>query len=116
MPLFPKGAKDFFLFVKDDPAEAADLLVDIVQNRIPRKFGFHPLDDVQVLSPMYRGAVGVANLNARLQAALNPPGANKPERRVGGRVFRVGDRVIQLRNNYNLDVFNGDVGRMPLTP
>jgi len=103
MPLFPKGAKDFFLFVKDDPAEAADLLVDIVQNRIPRKFGFHPLDDVQVLSPMYRGAVGVANLNARLQAALNPPGANKPERRVGGRVFRVGDRVIQLRNNYNLD-------------
>ena len=112
MPLFPKGAKDFFLFVKDDPAEAADLLVDIVQNRIPRKFGFHPLDDVQVLSPMYRGAVGIANLNARLQAALNPPGANKPERRVGGRVFRVGDRVIQLRNNYNLDVFNGDVGRI----
>ncbi|MCR4405828.1 MAG: ATP-dependent RecD-like DNA helicase [Anaerolineae bacterium] len=112
MPLFPKGARDFFLFVKDDPDEAADLLVDIVQNRIPRKFGFRPLDDVQVLSPMYRGAVGVANLNARLQAALNPPGPHKPERRVGGRVFRVGDRVIQLRNNYDLEVFNGDVGRI----
>jgi exodeoxyribonuclease V alpha subunit len=112
MPLFPKGAKDFFLFVKDDPQEAADLLVDVVQNRIPRKFGFRPLDDVQVLSPMYRGAVGVANLNERLQTALNPPAANKPERRIGGRVFRVGDRVIQLRNNYDLDVFNGDVGRI----
>lgn len=112
MPFFPKGARDFFLFVKDDPEEAADLLVDIVQNRIPRKFGFRPLDDIQVLSPMYRGAVGVANLNARLQAALNPPGPHKPERRVGGRVFRVGDRVIQLRNNYDLEVFNGDVGRI----
>lgn len=112
MPLFPKGTRDFFLFVKDDPEEAADLLVDIVQNRIPRKFRFRPLDDVQVLSPMYRGAVGVANLNARLQAALNPPEAHKPERRVGGRVFRIGDRVIQLRNNYDLDVFNGDVGRI----
>jgi len=112
MPLFPKGTRDFFLFVQDDPEEAADLLVDIVQNRIPHKFGFRPLDDVQVLSPMYRGAVGVANLNARLQAALNPPGAHKVERRVGGRVFRVGDRVIQLRNNYDLDVFNGDVGHI----
>ncbi|MBC7251644.1 MAG: ATP-dependent RecD-like DNA helicase [Anaerolineae bacterium] len=112
MPLFPKRARDFFLFVKDDPQEAADLLVDIVQNRIPRKFGLRPLEDIQVLSPMYRGAVGVSNLNARLQAALNPPAENKSERRLGGRVFREGDRVIQLRNNYDLEVFNGDVGRI----
>ncbi len=110
MPLFPRDASDFFLFVQDDPEQAADLIVDIVQNRIPRKFGYNPLRDVQVLSPMYRGAVGVHNLNARLQAALNPPSPRKPERRLSGRVFRVGDRVIQLRNNYDLDVYNGDVG------
>ncbi|MBN1582479.1 MAG: ATP-dependent RecD-like DNA helicase [Anaerolineae bacterium] len=112
MPLFDKPAADFFLFVLDDPDKAADMIVDIVQNRIPRKFGYDPLDDVQVLSPMYRGAVGVSNLNARLQAALNPLVPNKQERRLGERAFRSGDKVIQLRNNYDLDVYNGDVGRI----
>jgi exodeoxyribonuclease V alpha subunit len=111
-PHFPQDATDFFLFVQDDPEAAADLIVDVVQNRIPRKFGFDPLRDVQVLSPMYRGAVGVGNLNHRLQDALNPAAPNKPERRLGGRAFRQGDRVIQLRNNYDLNVFNGDVGRI----
>jgi len=112
LPRFPKDAADFFLFVQPDPEAAADLIVDIVQNRIPHKFGLDPLNDVQVLSPMYRGAVGVGNLNHRLQAALNPPTPNKPERGLAGRAFREGDRVIQLRNNYDLNVFNGDVGRI----
>lgn len=112
MPRFPKDATDCFLFVESDPEAAADLIVDVVQHRIPRKFGLHPLNDVQVLSPMYRGAVGVGNLNQRLQAALNPPGPKKSERRLGGRAFREGDRVIQLRNNYDLNVFNGDVGHI----
>ncbi len=127
MPEFRKDALDFFLFAEDDPERAADLVVDIVQNRIPRKFGLDPVDDVQVLSPMYRGAVGVANLNARLQEALNPasPPAGKAEwragprplseeqgARTGGRVFRVGDKVMQIRNNYDRDVFNGDIGRL----
>ena len=112
MPLFPRDATDFFLFVESDPEAAAGLIVDIVQHRIPQKFGLHPLNDVQVLSPMYRGAVGVGNLNQQLQAALNPPAPDKPERRLGGRAFREGDRVIQLRNNYDLNVFNGDVGRI----
>jgi len=112
MPQFPQDARDWFLFVESDPEAAADLIVDIVQNRIPRKFGLDPLNDVQVLSPMYRGAVGVGNLNHRLQAALNPPAPNRPERRLLGRAFRQGDRVIQLRNNYDLNVFNGDVGRI----
>jgi exodeoxyribonuclease V alpha subunit len=61
---------------------------------------------------MYRGAVGVSNLNERLQAALNPPSPKKAERSLGGRAFRVGDKVIQLRNNYDLDVYNGDIGRI----
>jgi exodeoxyribonuclease V alpha subunit len=112
LPTFRKTATDFFLFGQDDPDKAADLIVDIVQRRIPRKFGLNPMDDIQVLSPMYRGAVGVSNLNERLQAALNPPSPKKAERRLSGRAFRAGDRVIQLRNNYDLDVFNGDVGRI----
>lgn len=112
MPRFPRDAADFFLFVQEDPEAAAGLIVDIVQNRIPRKFGLDSPNDVQVLSPMYRGAVGVGNLNQRLQATLNPPAPNKPERHLAGRAFREGDRVIQLRNNYDLNVFNGDVGRI----
>ena len=110
MPAFAKTATDFYLFVQDDPDAAADLVVDIVKNRIPRRFGYDPMEDIQVLSPMYRGAVGVSNLNERLQAALNPPSPGKAERRFSGRAFRTGDRVIQLRNNYDLDVFNGDLG------
>ncbi len=111
-PIFAREAKDFFLFVQEDPEEAAELLVDIVQRRIPRRFGYDPVDDVQVLSPMYRGPVGVSNLNARLQLVLNPPGAKKLERRFGGRIFRLGDKVMQIRNNYDKEVFNGDMGRV----
>jgi exodeoxyribonuclease V alpha subunit len=111
MPETPKEATDFFLFVKEEPAEAADLLVDIVKNRIPDKFHFHPFDDIQVLSPMYNGSVGVSNLNLLLQQALNPPG-RKPERRLGGRIFRTGDKVMQTVNNYDKNVYNGDIGRI----
>ncbi|HET89155.1 MAG TPA: ATP-dependent RecD-like DNA helicase [Chloroflexi bacterium] len=103
---------DFYFFSNQDPQQAADLLVDIVQHRIPRKFSLHPIDEVQVLAPMYRGACGVANLNSQLQAALNPPAPGKAERRLGGRVFRVGDKVMQTRNNYEQDVYNGDIGRV----
>jgi exodeoxyribonuclease V alpha subunit len=103
---------DFYFFSKHDPEEAADLLVDVVQRRIPEKFGFDPLDEVQVLAPMYRGACGVANLNNRLQEALNPASPKKPERRLGGRLFRVGDKVMQIRNDYLKEVYNGDIGRI----
>ena len=108
-PDFPKGARDFFMFTKDDPDEAAALVVDLVSSRIPKKFGLKP-SDIQVLAPMYRGAAGVMNLNLLLQAALNPPAPAKPERKMGGTLFRVGDRVMQTRNNYDKDVFNGDIG------
>ncbi len=89
-----------------------NLLVDMVQKRVPHKFGLDPLDDIQVLAPMYNGAVGVSNLNVLLQAALNPPGGKKAERRLGGRVFRVGDKVMQTVNNYDKNVYNGDIGRI----
>ncbi len=112
MPITPNDAKDYFLFVVEDPEEAANWVVDVVQNRIPAKFGLNPVDEVQVLSPMYRGAVGVANLNTRLQEALNPASAKKGERKLSGRIFRVGDKLMATRNNYDKDTFNGDIGRL----
>lgn len=104
--------EDFYFFSKKDPEKAADLLVDIVQRRVPQKFGLDSVDELQVLAPMYRGACGVANLNTRLQQALNPASPRKAERRLGGRTFRVGDKVMQTRNNYVRDVYNGDIGRV----
>lgn len=103
---------DFYFFSREEPEEAAELLIDIVKRRIPRKFGLDPLDDVQVMAPMYRGACGVSNLNEMLQEALNPASPRKRERRLGGRVFRVGDKVMQTRNNYDKDVYNGDIGHV----
>jgi exodeoxyribonuclease V alpha subunit len=111
MPESPKEASDFFLFVKEDPVEAAELLVDVVKKRVPHRFGLDPFDDIQVISPMYRGAAGVSNLNDKLQISLNPP-VRKAERRLGGRVFRVGDKVMQTVNNYDKNVYNGDIGRV----
>lgn len=112
MPETPPDGKDFFIFVKQEPAETAELLVDIVKNRLPHKFHLDPLDDIQVLAPMYNGLVGVTQLNEALQAALNPGNGRKPERRLGGRIFRVGDKVMQTVNNYDKSVYNGDIGRI----
>lgn len=112
MPVLDRASDDFFLFPAEGADDAADWVVDVVATRIPRRFGLDPLRDVQVLSPMHRGAAGVAALNERLQAALNPPDAGKPEVRFAGRVFRLGDKLMQIRNNYDKDVFNGDVGRL----
>ncbi len=112
VPLFLKSATDFYLFPSDDAERAADLVVDLVQNRIPRRFGLDPMDDIQVLSPLHRGAAGVGELNRRLQVALNPAAEGRAERRQGAQVFRVGDRVMQVRNNYDKEVFNGDMGRI----
>jgi exodeoxyribonuclease V alpha subunit len=109
-PLFEKGSRDFFLFAEEDAEAAAERVVDVVAHRIPGKFGLNPLTDVQVLAPMRRGSAGVVTLNARLQAALNPPAPGKAERQMGGRILRVGDRVMQIRNNYQKEVFNGDIG------
>jgi exodeoxyribonuclease V alpha subunit len=104
-------SQDFYFFGSDDPTDAAELVVDIVQNRLPNKFGYEPMDEVQVIAPMYRGAIGVHALNEALQAALNGSVSRK-EKKLGGRTFRVGDKVMQTRNNYEKDVFNGDIGRI----
>ncbi len=112
LPLFEKDAGDFFLFAVDEAEAAAERLVEVVATRIPARFGLDPVEDVQVLSPMHRGPAGVAALNERLQAALNPPAPGKVEARLGGRLFRVGDKVMQVRNNYDKDIFNGDLGRI----
>ncbi len=109
MPLTPPEAADFFFFVKEDPDEAADLIVDLVAARIPHKFGLKPAD-IQVLSPMYRSATGVTALNAKLQERLNAPSPQKAERKLAGTLFRAGDRVMQTRNNYDKDAYNGDLG------
>jgi exodeoxyribonuclease V alpha subunit len=109
MPL-THGLDDFFLFATDDPERAAELVVDIVARRLPRRFGLDPRRDVQVLCPMHRGPAGAGALNERLQAELTPPRDGLPERRMGGRVFRVGDKVTQIRNDYDKGVFNGAVG------
>jgi exodeoxyribonuclease V alpha subunit len=108
-----KGLDDFFLFSVDEIEPTATMTVDIVANRIPKKFGLDPRRDVQVLVPTHRGPAGAAALNTLLQEALTPSRPNLPERRFGGRVFRVGDKVTQIRNNYDKGengVFNGTLG------
>lgn len=107
------GMKDFFLFVEDDTEEVGRLTVDVAARRIPAKFGLDPRRDVQVLAPMHRGPAGAGTLNGLLQQAITPARPDLEEKRFGGRVFRVGDKVTQIRNNYEKGtngVFNGTVG------
>ncbi|EXU66005.1 helicase [Streptomyces sp. PRh5] len=113
VPPVTQGLSDFFLFVEDDTEEAGRLTVDVAARRIPAKFGLDPRRDVQVLAPMHRGPAGAGTLNGLLQQAITPARPDLPERRFGGRVFRVGDKVTQIRNNYEKGangVFNGTVG------
>jgi exodeoxyribonuclease V alpha subunit len=107
----PRGdrASDFYFFAEEDPARAAELAVDVVTRRIPETFGLAWIDDVQVVAPMYRGECGVDALNERLRAAL---GAGGREVVQGVRTWRTGDRVIHTRNDYEKEVFNGDMGRI----
>ena len=97
---------DFFFLEQEDPEEAAKTIVDLVKSRLPSHYRVSP-SVIQVLTPMQRGAVGAANLNQVLQAALNPSGE---ELRRGGYTYRRGDKVMQIRNNYEKEVFNGDIG------
>jgi ATP-dependent exoDNAse (exonuclease V) alpha subunit len=110
-PFFAKGEQgDFYLFPAEDAAAAADWVVDVVTERVPQTFGFDGLGDIQVLSPLYRGPAGVTILNERLQEQLNPQANGKAEKSLFGTIFRVGDKVMQTRNNYDKNVYNGDIG------
>ncbi len=108
----PRGEAigDFYFIEAEEPAQARDLVVRLVTERIPQRFGLDPVRDVQVLTPMHRGEAGTEELNRVLQAALNPAAAASPELRGRGRTFRRGDKVMQVRNDYDRDVWNGDVG------
>jgi exodeoxyribonuclease V alpha subunit len=100
---------DFFIVPADTPERAAQLIETIISERIPRRFGLHPVKDVQVLTPMHRGVCGAHQLNERLQTLLNPDGGTLKR---GNRTFRVGDKIMQLKNDYQKEVFNGDVGQI----
>ncbi len=103
------SSSDFYFIQKEEPEEALPVILELLNGRIKRAFGFDPLDDVQVLTPMNRGTVGARNLNIELQKILNPreDGITR-----GGRNFRINDKVMQIRNNYDKDVYNGDIGRI----
>jgi len=108
--LRPKMEVDDFYFVQEDELDRAlQRIIQLVKERIPIKFGLDPIDDIQVLTPMNRGVVGTANLNSALQESLNPRGEEIAR---GGRTFRVGDKVMQIKNDYDREVFNGDIGRI----
>lgn len=122
-PVWTNQTKDFFFLRRHDSARTAETIVDLVSRRLPENMGI-PADQIQVLSPTRRYGTGTANLNRLLQQALNPPAAGKGERRFGEVIFRTGDRVMQIKNNYDvmwrerdsltsgIGMFNGDIGRI----
>lgn len=113
MPHIPEVGRDektdFYFVEAAEPPQVLDALVRMVRERIPKRFGLDRMDAIQVLTPMQRGELGARNLNTVLQAALNPDG---PSVEKYGTVFRTGDKVMQIENNYDKDVFNGDIGRI----
>ena len=102
--------QDFYYLPEEDLEKLQQLIVDLVLRRLPGKYGLDPRLDVQVLTPMHRGPIGAGQLNTVLQAALNPPRNVEMELLRSGRISRIGDRVLQLRNNYDKGVYNGDLG------
>jgi exodeoxyribonuclease V alpha subunit len=101
--------KDFVFIARQDPGAIKGSLMNLVTRELPGRYGFDPVKDIQVISPMHRGAVGVQTLNHELQQRLN---GRAPRFTFGARVFRRGDKVMQLKNNYYKEVFNGDIGQV----
>ena len=104
----PAGESDFYFVPAEDPETAVQRILELVKTRIPKRFGLNPIRDIQVLCPMNRGGVGARSLNIELQAALNPAGERKVER--FGWTFAPGDKVMQIENDYDKEVYNGDIG------
>jgi exodeoxyribonuclease V alpha subunit len=105
----PGQIKDFYFVNRDDPQKTLDVIKELCKNRLPQALHLDPLEDIQVMSPMHRGIVGVANLNSELQNLFNPDGKTVAG---GGRLFRVNDKVMQIKNNYEKETFNGDIGKL----
>ncbi len=105
----PESPQDFYFIEKEEPEEVLEIILRLCTDRIPARFGFDAMEDIQVLTPMHRGIIGAQRLNKELQNALNPRGASLER---GGSLIRIGDKVMQTRNNYDKDVFNGDLGRI----
>jgi exodeoxyribonuclease V alpha subunit len=117
MPIFSHGREhppigrrqDFYFFEIEDPEKVLEKVIHLCKDKIPSRFGYNPVNDIQVLTPMHKGIIGTSNLNTELQRQLNP---SKDEFTRGDKVFKVGDKVMQIRNNYDKDVYNGDIGRI----
>jgi exodeoxyribonuclease V alpha subunit len=104
-----KQLRDFYFIQREEPGDVAETILDLVTRRIPSRFRLDPINDIQVLTPMHKGVIGAGNLNMILQQRLNP---SQVEFARGGRVYKPGDKVMQIRNNYEKEVFNGDIGRI----
>ncbi|MBT9134324.1 MAG: ATP-dependent RecD-like DNA helicase [Firmicutes bacterium] len=109
-PYLATNRRDFLFFAQDDPEKVVAQVLEVVQQRLPKLYRYHPILDIQVLTPMRRTITGVDNLNLLLQQALNPPSPGKAEVQTANGIFRLGDKVMQIRNNYTRLVYNGDVG------
>ena len=121
LPELRRRDSDFFFLSEDDVARAAKLIVDLCARRLPKSYGYSPVGDIQVLCPGRKGELGTVELNTHLREAINPPAKDKPEVKVNGALFRLGDMVMQIKNDYQLPwtkeddtsgqgVFNGDMG------
>ncbi len=121
MPVLKSTDRDFFFLYKNNKTEAGEVIADLCKNRLPKAYGYSPFENIQVLCPSKKGELGTAELNHKLQAALNPKAEDKPEVTIGSRTFRVGDKVMQIKNNYDVlwkrsdgehgtGIFNGDIG------
>ena len=102
-----KDKVDFFFIEEEDPEKTLNMIISLCAERIPRRFGFHPVKEIQVMTPMHRGTIGVTNLNVEIQKRLNPDAFGIT---YGNRVLNSGDKVMQIANNYEKEVFNGDIG------
>jgi exodeoxyribonuclease V alpha subunit len=109
----PEGESDFYFVQAEDPETALRRIVELVKIRIPQRFGLDAIRDIQVLCPMNRGGFGAHSLNIELQKALNPAGQRKVER--FGWTFAPGDKVMQIENDYDKEVYNGDIGYIELS-
>ena len=121
IPILNSADKDFFFLQRNNKSEVSAVIADLCANRLPKAYGYSPFENIQVLAPSKKGELGTAELNHKLQAALNPKNDDKAEITIGSKTFRTGDKVMQIKNNYDIrwfrengetgeGIFNGDIG------